>query len=175
MEVHIGTLNLNNNTTFFTIWCDDKWRRICELIDLMNSLNIAFSFPRFCIRIFVNSSGNPDFNILTRQQLLSFRLASISVEWRPTLPSTPDKLPLIWPIKSSCVQREHEYSGRPWWVHVHSLWSTITPYSILVKSGLVGSCHAAVKKLFFYRFCMGHTSIVFRSKAIVWGVSLLCF
>ena len=37
------------------------------------------------------------------------------------------------------------------------------------------SCHAAVKKLFFYRFCMGRTFIVFRSKAIVWGVSLLCF
>ena len=37
------------------------------------------------------------------------------------------------------------------------------------------SGHAAVKKLFFYRFCMGRTSIVFRSKAIVWGVSLLCF
>ena len=37
------------------------------------------------------------------------------------------------------------------------------------------SCHAAVKKLFFYRLCMGRTSIVFRSKAIVWGVSLLCF
>ena len=43
------------------------------------------------------------------------------------------------------------------------------------RSGDHDSCHAAVKKLFFYRFCMGRTSIVFRSKAIVWGVSLLCF
>ena len=36
------------------------------------------------------------------------------------------------------------------------------------------SCHAAVK-LFFDRFRMGRTSIVFRSKAIVWSVGLLCF
>ena len=43
------------------------------------------------------------------------------------------------------------------------------------SAGYGCSCHAAVKKLFFYRFCMGRTSIVFRSKAIVWGVSLLCF
>ena len=37
------------------------------------------------------------------------------------------------------------------------------------------SCHAAVRKPFFDRFRMDRTSIVFRSKAIVWGVSLLCF
>ena len=42
------------------------------------------------------------------------------------------------------------------------------------------SCHASVKKffvkkLFYDRFRIGRTSIVFRSKAIDWAVSLLCF
>ena len=56
------------------------------------------------------------------------------------------------------------------------------PTSIALRSILRGdlltnksSCHAAVKKLVFDRFRMGRTSIVFRSKAVVWGVSLLCF
>ena len=73
---------------------------------------------------------------------------------------------LIKPLRALCISSNELREG--------SIYTGIR-VGWFIPARNISSCHAAVKKLFFYRFCMGRTSIVFRSKAILWGVSLLCF